>query len=271
MVLLLRRLPAGQWTSPADLARRAAQLPIMQLLRNLLEREHFEINLRRINLDRPADVQLLLSRFLEYMLSGPLYWQGAVDLAWEKDRLAGFRITPLGAALLAQPVDFQMPTPAEGGRSLEFTREGNLLLRLESASGSLIGLAILLGTVDSGREGAVVVRPNLIGAGRAFEAGWSAERIADTLAAEAGQPVPSALADALRKWWQDFGSVQIYQDVALMEFGDDYALGELLAGTSLSRYLLYRFSPRLIAIRPEGAAELREELVKKGYTPKTTR
>jgi hypothetical protein len=37
----------------------------------------------------------------------------------------------------------------------------------------------------------------------------------------------------------------------------------------LSRYLLYRFSPRLVAIRPEGAAELREEMIKKGYTPKT--
>jgi hypothetical protein len=77
------------------------------------------------------------------------------------------------------------------------------------------------------------------------------------------------LAELLNQWWQNFGSVQIYQDVALMEFGDDYVLGELLAGTSLPRYLLFRFSPRLIAIRPEGAVQLRDELVKKGYTPKS--
>jgi hypothetical protein len=31
---------------------------------------------------------------------------------------------------------------------------------------------------------------------------------------------------------------------------------------------LYRFSPRLIALRPEGVAALHEQLMAKGYTPK---
>jgi hypothetical protein len=269
MFLLLRRVPAGQWYSLDSLAKRGSQLPLQLLLRSLLELEYFEINGRRVSLDRSEDVQNLLARFLESMLSGPLYWQGVVDLTWEKDRLAGFRVTPLGAALLAHPVDFQMPEPAEGTRSLVFTPDGNLILRLEAASSSLINLAILLGSVDVSRDGGVIIRPTLVGVGRAFEDGWTAERILSTLAEEAGRPVPPALADLLQKWWKNYGSVQIYQDVALMEFGDDYALGELLGGTSLSRYLLYRFSPRLIAIRPEGAQALRDELVKKGYTPKT--
>jgi hypothetical protein len=269
MILLLRRLPAGQWYALDGLARRASLFPLLPLLRNLLERVALEINGRKINLDRAEDIQALYTRFIECMLSGPLYWQGAVDLAWEKDRLVGFRITDLGAALLAQPVDFQMPEPAEKGLPLEFTPEGNLILHIGTASSSLIGLAILLGEVDASRQGGIIIRPSLAGVGRAFEASWSAERILETLAAEAGRPVPPALAELLNQWWQNFGSVQIYQDVALMEFGDDYVLGELLAGTSLPRYLLFRFSPRLIAIRPEGAVQLRDELVKKGYTPKS--
>jgi hypothetical protein len=76
------------------------------------------------------------------------------------------------------------------------------------------------------------------------------------------------LSASLQKWWQEYGSLHIYEDIALVELADDYALNELLAGTTLSRYLLYRFSPRLVAVRPEGVDLLREELVKKGYTPK---
>jgi hypothetical protein len=56
--------------------------------------------------------------------------------------------------------------------------------------------------------------------------------------------------------------------LALVELADDFALTELLAGTTLARILLYRFSPRLIAVRPEGLEAWRAELVAKGYTPK---
>jgi hypothetical protein len=57
--------------------------------------------------------------------------------------------------------------------------------------------------------------------------------------------------------------------VAVIELADDYALSELLASTSLAKHLLYRFSPRLIAVRAEGVDELRTDLIRKGYTPKT--
>jgi hypothetical protein len=62
--------------------------------------------------------------------------------------------------------------------------------------------------------------------------------------------------------------LQIYQNLALLELGDDFAFDELMANTSLSRNLLYRFGPRLAAIRSEAVEALRAELVEKGYTPK---
>ena len=103
---------------------------------------------------------------------------------------------------------------------------------------------------------------------RAFQAGWEAEPLLETLAEAAGQPVPEALAGALREWWAHFGDVHLYSGVALMELADDYALAELLSSTSLAQYLLFRFSPRVIALRPEGVEALRAELIGRGYTPK---
>jgi hypothetical protein len=81
-------------------------------------------------------------------------------------------------------------------------------------------------------------------------------------------PAPAALAAQVRAWEARWGEVQIYRHLALVELADDYALDELLAGTSLSRHLLYRFSPRLIAVQPAGLDALRAELVAKGYTPR---
>ena len=56
----------------------------------------------------------------------------------------------------------------------------------------------------------------------------------------------------------------MYEGLALLELGDDFAFDELMAQTSLARGLLYRFGPRLAAIRPEALATLRAELSRQG-------
>jgi hypothetical protein len=76
------------------------------------------------------------------------------------------------------------------------------------------------------------------------------------------------MAEQWREWSRRLGELQIYQGLALLELGDDFAFDELMANTSLSRSLLFRFGPRLAAIRPEALETLRAELVDKGYTPK---
>ena len=67
--------------------------------------------------------------------------------------------------------------------------------------------------------------------------------------------------------WEHFGRLQIYEDMTLIEFADDFCLPELLAGTRLSQILVTTFSPRLIAVRTEAAADFVAELQAKGYTP----
>ena len=146
----------------------------------------------------------------------------------------------------------------------------NVLRALEdlaSADPQLVALLVTLGEVRAGRPGTLIGQISAAGVARAFEGGWDAERLLSTLE-RAGGAAPAALARQLREWGRRFGEVQLYRGLALIELADDFALNELLANTALSRYLLYRFSPRLVAVRPEGVEALHAELVQKGYTPK---
>ncbi|MBI4769398.1 MAG: hypothetical protein HY784_03020 [Chloroflexi bacterium] len=103
---------------------------------------------------------------------------------------------------------------------------------------------------------------------RAFEAGWTARGIIAALTEAAHIEPTVELAKHLERWWENFGRLHLYHDLALIEFSDDFALPELLAGTALSRHLLYRFSPRLIAVRPDSIEELFADLEARGHTPR---
>ena len=70
--------------------------------------------------------------------------------------------------------------------------------------------------------------------------------------------------------WERFGRLQIYDDMTLIEFGDDFCLPELLAATSLSQILLTTFTPRLVAVRTDKAADYLAEL-QAADTPRTCR
>ena len=68
-------------------------------------------------------------------------------------------------------------------------------------------------------------------------------------------------------WSQNYGKLHVYDDITLIELADDYALQELLSNTALRDHVIYAFSPRLVAIRPEALDALIPEMEKRGYTP----
>ena len=207
--------------------------------------------------------------WFEALLTGPMHWQGAVDLGYDRGKLIGFRITDLGALLTLKTWSFTAPdleTPA--GQPLAFEADGSLRLQSSVAEPALLGLLAGLGELRPGPAGSLVSAPTAQGALSVFQSGWDADRLIAALEQAAGQPVPAALAEQWREWSRRLGELQIYQGLALLELGDDFAFDELMAHTSLSRSLLYRFGPRLAAIRPEAVETLRAELVEKGYTPK---
>jgi hypothetical protein len=263
----LRRAPADTWIDLPAFVARARSLNSGYALWNMAPGLALELNGRGLSATRSTDWPEIFGRWVESILAGPLYWFGAVDLGYDQGRLAAFRFTPLGALLMMQSTSFTAPeATAEAGQSLVFEPDGTLQLHLASADPQLLALLVTLGEVRVGRAGKFIGRISAAGAARAFEGGWDAERVLSTLE-RAGGAVPRALARQLREWWRRFGEVQLYRGLALIELADDFALNELLANTALSRYLLYRFSPRLVAVRPEGLEALRAELVDKGYTP----
>lgn len=268
LLLQLRRQPAGRWTDYEALVEQARALPVNQNLWTHKSYWYPAPDGGKPDLNKPADWKAAYGAFAESVLSGPLYWMGIIECGYREGCLAAFRLTDFGAAIFGQNPDFQMPAPQNRGPALTFASADTLTLRAEAASAELVQLLILLGEAHANPRSEIAFRLTARGASRAFESGWDAERILVALESAAGRPPPDLLIESFKKWQQNFGSLHFYEDVALMEFSDDYALKELLAGASLSKYLLYRFSPRLIALRPEGVDTLREELVRKGYTPK---
>ena len=267
----IRRAPARQWVDfDAFVARARAfrQSPYFwPMTPNLTW--HLELNGRVANAADAADWQATYGAFVETVLAGPLSWQGAVELAREGDRLVAFRITDFGARLMGQTSTFEAPDAARpGGPALSPTPDGDLLLRADAAQTETLNLITQLCEARADSRSQLIYRPTPAGASRLFEAGWTDASVIAALEKALQGPLPESLARTIRSWWANFGALHLYADVALIEFADDYALTELLAGTSLSQVLLYRFSPRLIAIRPEGVEALKADLVKRGYTPK---
>jgi hypothetical protein len=123
------------------------------------------------------------------------------------------------------------------------------------------------------------------GAARAFSLGWTVKNILSTLE-EAAQPgsgratpgkdealarqahLPEEVRQRFHVWSENYARVHLYEEIALVELGDDFALNELLVNTRLNAYLLYVFNPRLVAVRPEGVQDLLASLEASGYTPK---
>lgn len=64
--------------------------------------------------------------------------------------------------------------------------------------------------------------------------------------------------------------MRIYENVTIIEFGDDYALAEMKAVTPLEGVIIAEISPRLVIIPQEAVAPLTAALEQAGYTPKQT-
>jgi hypothetical protein len=225
---------------------------------------------------KPADManklhwMAVYGAYVESVLAGPAVWLGLVEISRDaQGHPAAFRLTELGAWLLAQrqsPPEVAVRHPNE--QALSFSKGGDLILHIESASAEITSLVTRLCVPQGGEGRELRYRPDPAGAARLFASGETAQSLLAALERAAGAAVPEAIWGKLKDWSDTFGEVHLYGDVALLEFGDDYILRELLAATTLAQHMLYRFSPRLVAVRPEGVEALRAELVKKGYTPK---
>ncbi len=268
LITILRRASTDQWVDFESLVARCRALDTLHGFWSIQgNTTQLQTSDHRLNLSNVEDWRAFFAPLLKAALT-LLRWFGAAELAYRKDQLVAFRLTELGAYLMHQTDTYESPRHTRSGAAITFTREGKIVARLDESEPNLLTLLNLLTDSIHSEGDTLIYGVAAEGARRAFEGGWDADKVIAALEKAAAARLPKALSESLRVWWANFGGVHLYANVALLELADDYALNELLAGTSLAQHLLYRFSPRLIALRPEGVEALRADLVNKGYTPK---
>jgi hypothetical protein len=227
-------------------------------------------NRKRYDPHNRGDWDKSVRHVLAAMVEGPPQWLGLVELGFERDAalgttLSALRVTPLGRWLLAErgepPAVALASQTAEPPAWLEAET-----WRLPPGAGSteLTAICRALGQ-PSGKPFTYRLTSESIE--RALLAGFAPS----TITAEfrgANIPLPEATQARIEQAAGRIGRVRLYEGLTLVEFSDDTALKELLAGTSLKKHLVCQLSPRLAVIKPQAADVLAKELVEKGYTPR---
>jgi hypothetical protein len=253
------------------------------------------------------DWQQSYGRFVLAVLEGPLLWLGLVSLGYDEDRPVAFKLSPLGSFVIgrraALPESLFRAAPRskdearqDPGAQATCTLGDDLTVTLvpNRVPPELHELLRTIGEVDRATPDRFVYRVTADGVRRWNEAvktrsaatiqpAATAQPAAitqpavETLIAElnglcrqvsARAEIPDTWQDMLRAWSQNYGKLHVYEDLTLIELADDYVLQELLATTALQDYLVYQFSPRLVAIQPDAVDILVQEMEQRGYTPR---
>lgn len=226
-----------------------------------------------------ADWQLAQGAFIGTLLSGPLHWAGLVDLYHENGRLTAVRFHGLGDLYWDRAESLSRRATATPGATPQAPAvSGDHLLiagdqiRVEPARITAQAHSLLdhLAVLEVAQPQQFVYRLDAGAVQKSFEAGVT---LADLLAeweAHLSKPIPAPIKKRLTAWWEAYGQLRLYQDVTIIEFGDDHALTEMKAVTNLDAVLIAEISPRLVLIPQSAIATLAAELEKAGYTPQQT-
>lgn len=200
----------------------------------------------------------LFGRLVEGWLA-PAYWLGFIQMATVEDRVVAI-CRPAATAAPARP----QPLPAD---VLSFLPDGRLSLRSTWQTGDLRQLIQKIASVVARDRQTIIFAPDPAVFRQTLRSGQSAAQIGQAFA-DAGFPLPAELQRRLQEWQDRLGRHQIYDNVAVIEFGDDHTMAEVQAVVNLNQGDCYPVSTRhLVVLRPETIPVLIEELRRKGYTP----
>lgn len=220
--------------------------------------------------------------FVHIMLVEPLHWLGLADLILSEGHLEAVRFTGLADLywdrVEAPPISKRGRAAAEVSPEealrVEDRREQTAFVRITVASSAVSREAHdLLGRIARLERATLDSFIYVLDAETAYTTFESGELLTDILEAWdrlLPNPVPPSVRQTLEDWWAAYGRVRVYQDVAVIEFGDDYALAEMKAVSSLDEMLVAELSPRAVVVPRQAVARLVAELEKAGYTPKQT-
>jgi hypothetical protein len=272
---LVGRMPAGDWFDAASFVETIEKLvksgaPALATFRQSSQ----QLDLtwhgqprpgQRLALRAPEAWSLFIRSIADAVLGGPLNWLGLVDVQQEAGRVRAFRVRPTAALLSGKQFD-----PGDLAAPGKVIVADDLSIVVPPGSASIAALAPVLNACQLTNAAADGLRYQLgpYGLQALFELGMDAEDIARLLSSETGEPFPKAARKTLDRWWDAYGQVRLYDELTLIELGDDLLLRELQAATSLERVVLRQFSPRLIAVADDAVEQLVGELGARGYAPR---
>jgi hypothetical protein len=258
---LLIGLPADTWFSVEGFCRliyqvrRDLQIPSLHTARWMWVIQGEELDAQQLPFDRWRQS---FGRLVEAWLTGPASW-----LLWAQVGYAAGR-----------PVAFQRPSalplgvaePAPPG-SLRFMADGAIGLENDWRVSELRRLLRWI-SVEVARDARTTLLRLDAGAfRRALYAGQTAATVGEAFGA-AGFPLSAEAAEMLQVWQSRFGRYQLYEQMTVVEFGEDVLIEELRAISRLSNAEFYQPAARyLIFPDPQIATRLVEDLRRRGYTP----
>jgi len=205
----------------------------------------------------------------EAMLVGPLTWFGAIEPVLQDGTLAAFTLTETGRWLIDQRWTDGVALPAAArpakrrSEAVAWTSADVWRMPPAPERAPYLGFARLI--ADPG-DAPFTYRITTASLERALTAGLGPAEAIERFAA-LGAPMPAATRRRFEALAERFGRIRAYEAVSVLTLGDDLALRELLASTSLREAILYEISPRAVVVRTEAIDALLEELTTKGFTP----
>ena len=228
--------------------------------------------------DKMEDWLLGQGNFIRMILQGPLSWLGLADLYVTNGTVTHFRLHGLGNLFFNRSETTSLPKAEQGAgkdkasailaRNAVKVHEDSINLIPSQVSGRLHTLLERIAHRESAQPDQFTYRLNIATAHQSFEAGLAVEDVQRQWQELLGEDLPKPIATRLNQWWQSYGQVRLYRQMTIIEFGDDHALTEMKALTSLNSLMLVELSPRLVVIPKDAVTPLMNELQKAGYTPK---
>jgi len=225
---------------------------------------------RRFDLTQMEDWRRVWAALVRTILTGPMSWLGLIEVGTRHGEPVAFRVRPPAAVLGDRPVPLERP---DGAPPLLLEIDPSTHMPLATVPPNTLDSGIhtmltAIGTMTGASPQGLRYRLTAQGVQRAFDSGTSGPQLMAVLGERAGGTLPEAVRAILERWWDSYGAIRLYDEVTLVELGDDLLLRELLAASTLREAVLHTFSPRLVAIDSARVDELVEELTRLGYTPR---
>ncbi|MFN3761609.1 MAG: helicase-associated domain-containing protein, partial [Anaerolineae bacterium] len=207
----------------------------------------------------------LEARFVEHCLTGFLHPVGVVDLGYEGNTLRGFRLTPLGQALLG--LSSGEPT-AEGEDTGRLIVQPNFqVMAIGPVSLALLAQLDLFAERQRADRSAFEYRLSRESVYRAQQLGMDVADVLRILTRNGATELPQNVRRSLEEWAASHERIVFRTGVSLLQAADAGLLATLMDHPDIGRHLARPVSPEVALIRNGRVPSVVSELVGQGLFP----